>query len=81
MALAGHVSRAMIELYSHIRTEAKRRAVEDLGATNFDSGVAQNWELCFVSENPEEAKLLKVDGEPGRTRTYNPLIKSQLLYH
>ena len=20
-------------------------------------------------------------GEPGRTRTYNPLIKSQLLYH
>jgi hypothetical protein len=26
----------------------------------------------------EEDVLL---GEPGRTRTYNPLIKSQLLYH
>ena len=23
----------------------------------------------------------EVLGEPGRTRTYNPLIKSQLLYH
>jgi aspartyl aminopeptidase len=26
MALAGHVSRAMMERYSHIRMEAKRRA-------------------------------------------------------
>jgi len=24
---------------------------------------------------------LKTTGEPGRTRTCNPLIKSQLLYH
>jgi len=24
---------------------------------------------------------LKRNGEPGRTRTSNPLIKSQLLYH
>jgi len=24
---------------------------------------------------------LKTSGEPGRTRTCNPLIKSQLLYH
>ena len=29
MALAGHVSRAMMERYSHIRMEAKRRAVDD----------------------------------------------------
>jgi hypothetical protein len=28
---------------------------------------------------PEEAKSLKTFGEPGRTRTCNPLIKSQLL--
>ena len=28
MALAGHVSRAMMERYSHIRMEAKRRAVD-----------------------------------------------------
>ena len=30
---------------------------------------------------PVAPDLLKISGEPGRTRTYNPLIKSQLLYH
>jgi hypothetical protein len=36
---------------------------------------------CFVSDKSEEANLLKRSGEPGRTRTYNPLLKRQLLYH
>jgi hypothetical protein len=30
MSIAGHVSREMLEHYSHIRQEAKRRAVESL---------------------------------------------------
>ena len=81
MALAGHVSRAMMERYSHIRMEAKRRAVDDLSGTDFEPGVAQNWAQFFVSNNPEGANSLKRSGEPGRTRTSNPLIKSQLLYH
>jgi integrase len=81
MALAGHVSRAMMERYSHIRMEAKRRAVDDLSGTDFEPGVAQNWAQSFVSEKSDEANSLKTDGEPGRTRTSNPLIKSQLLYH
>jgi integrase-like protein len=81
MALAGHVSRAMMERYSHIRMEAKRRAVDELSGTDFETGVAQNLAQFFVSENPDETKSLKISGEPGRTRTYNPLIKSQLLYH
>jgi integrase len=81
MALAGHVSRAMMERYSHIRMEAKRRAVDDLSGTEFEPGVAQNWAQFFVSEKSEEPNPLKTDGEPGRTRTCNPLIKSQLLYH
>jgi hypothetical protein len=41
----------------------------------------KNWAQFFVSEKSDEAKLLKIAGEPGRTRTCNPLIKSQLLYH
>jgi len=81
MALAGHVSRAMMERYSHIRMEAKRRAVDDLSGTDFEPGVAQNWAQFFVSEKSDEANSLKTGGEPGRTRTSNPLIKSQLLYH
>ena len=81
MALAGHVSRAMMERYSHIRMEAKRRAVDTLSGTDFEPGVAQNWAQFFIPENHEEANLLKRSGEPRRTRTSNPLIKSQLLYH
>jgi hypothetical protein len=30
MSIAGHVSRAMLSRYSHIRTEAKRMALEDV---------------------------------------------------
>ena len=29
----------------------------------------------------EVNELGEISGEPGRTRTSNPLIKSQLLYH
>ena len=32
MAIAGHVSRQMLTRYSHIRTEAKRHALEDVVA-------------------------------------------------
>jgi hypothetical protein len=36
----------------------------------------------LLSRNKSEAaNLLKRSGEPGRTRTYNPLLKRQLLYH
>jgi integrase len=81
MALAGHVSRAMMERYSHIRMEAKRRAVDTLSGTDFEPTVAQNWAHFFVSDKSEDANSLKRSGEPRRTRTSNPLIKSQLLYH
>ena len=30
MAIAGHVSRQMLKRYSHIRTQAKRNALEDV---------------------------------------------------
>jgi hypothetical protein len=76
MALAGHVSRAMMERYLRTGTEAKRRAVDDLSGIDFEPGVAQNWAQFFVSEKSGDAKLLKTSGEPGRTRTCNPLIKS-----
>jgi len=56
--------------------EAKRRAVDDLSGTDFEPGVAQNWAQFFISEKSDEANLLKTSGEPGRTRTCNPLIKS-----
>jgi hypothetical protein len=79
MALAGHVSRATMERYSHIRMEAKRKAVDTLSGTDFEPGVAQNWAQFFVSEKSDEANSLKTDGEPGRTRTCNPLLHPEML--
>ena len=81
MAFAGHVSRAMMERYSHIRMEAKRKAVDTTGGTDLEPGWAQNGAQFLVSEKSDDSNLLKTGGEPGRTRTCNPLIKSQLLYH
>jgi hypothetical protein len=79
MALAGHVSRAMMERYSHIRMEAKRHAVNTLSGADFEPGVAQNWAQLFVSEKFDEANSLKEKSEPGRTRTCNPLITPETL--
>jgi hypothetical protein len=42
MSVAGHVSRAMLEHYSRIRTDAKRAALERLVQPNFEGDVDQN---------------------------------------
>jgi len=43
MSIAGHLSRKMIEHYSHIRMAAKRTALDAIVKPVFDAGVAQNW--------------------------------------
>jgi len=57
MAIAGHVSRKMIEHYSHIRMEAKRAALDAIAAQPVQAvievGVNQN-----VNQQPE------VDSKP-----------------
>jgi hypothetical protein len=58
MALAGHVSRAMMERYSHIRMEAKRRAVDTLSGKDFEPGVAQNWAQFFEVHPSTETVFL-----------------------
>jgi hypothetical protein len=42
MAIAGHVSRKMLEHYSHIRMAAKRTALDAIVKPAFQAGVAQN---------------------------------------
>lgn len=54
--------------------------VDTLSGADFELGVAQNWAQFFVSEKPEDGNSLKIDGEPPRNRTWNPQIKSLLLY-
>jgi integrase len=44
MAIAGHVSRRMLERYSHVRMEAKRSAMETLAASTRTAGYDTNVE-------------------------------------
>jgi integrase len=52
MAIAGHVSRKMLEHYSHIRIEAKRAALDAIAKPNSATAVAQNWAQSSSDEKP-----------------------------
>jgi integrase len=75
MAIAGHVSRKMLEHYSHIRMDAKRRAVAALMAPKSRPASAQT--RAYVTNHgtnsgtTEDAslQLLEKNGGPGLTRT------------
>lgn len=71
MAIAGHVSRKMIEHYSHIRMEEKRAALDAIAAqpsqTVFEAGVNQNVNQLPASDSRASAKSLELNGGPGWT--------------
>src|ERR1039458_1937759 len=48
LALAGHMSRAMLERYSHIRMAAKREAVESLAAPKQETPKSDVWSLILL---------------------------------
>ena len=78
----GHASiRTTVDTYAHLIPGADIAWVDKLDSqTNLQPSATQ--------EQPEESleagnlpQLVENSGEPRRTRTCNPLIKSQLLYH
>src|SRR5579863_678221 len=54
MAVAGHVSRRMLERYSHVRMEAKRQAMEALAASTKTAGydTTHDTNLVTISKLP-----------------------------
>ncbi|HEY4764916.1 MAG TPA: hypothetical protein VIH75_14660 [Candidatus Sulfotelmatobacter sp.] len=60
MSIAGHVSREMLEHYSHIRQRAKRRAVDSLDNVTITSKL-EKWEEA--ARGKEEAKERKNNGK------------------
>jgi hypothetical protein len=69
MAIVGHVSRKMLEHYSHIRMAAKRAAVDAISSrqpepanmenqAHFPQGVNQNMNQIGMAQNQLAAKLL-----------------------
>ncbi len=55
MSIAGHLSRKMLEHYSHIRMAAKRAALEAIAKPVFGAGVAQNWAQSPTAEKTAAA--------------------------
>jgi integrase len=51
MAIAGHVSRRMLERYSHVRMEAKRAAMESLAVSTKTAGYDTSHDTNAVSKN------------------------------
>jgi len=56
MAIAGHVSQEMLQHYSHIRLEAKRRAVEALSSDTHEQSSYVTKYVTNSQEKPKEGK-------------------------
>ena len=54
MSIAGHVSRAMLSRYSHVRIEAKRRALDEIAARQSAADSKRKREL----ERQQQATLV-----------------------
>jgi len=86
LALMGHMSRAMLERYSHIRLAAKRDALAAITLRPDMPEQTQNSDVLPVKvpvlnahTDLSERQVAENVGERGRNRTFNLLIKSQLL--
>jgi hypothetical protein len=51
MSIAGHVSRKMLERYSHVRMEAKRTAMETLANSSRMAGYDTNQDTNALPRN------------------------------
>ena len=69
MAIAGHVSRKMLERYSHVRMEAKRTAMETLANSSKMAGYDTNHDTNALPLNARPVKVIEGFGGPGRDRT------------
>jgi integrase len=82
-SLAGHVSRQMLEHYSHIRSQAKQAAIRCLEEQASTPTLEEVGHKIGHSEKTgreeDSANSLKRFGAPRRNRTYNLWIKSPLL--
>src|SRR5262249_43880305 len=78
--IAGHSSITITQRYVHPQADAIERAFSKLGGHK--TGHSEKQALLEKKKVPRNFFWRKrLVGEPGRTRTSNPLIKSQLLYH
>jgi integrase len=83
MSIAGHVSKKMLEHYSHTRMEAKRRALDALAGTRpplATSRSASQRQEPSPRLVPRAAQAIEKVGGPGEARTPDPLVAKQKFY-
>ena len=73
MAIAGHVSRRMLDRYSHIRLEAKRQALEKALGSRRNRPSERGYVTKHVTKSGEgdsmPAEVIESNGRPERART------------
>jgi len=77
MAIAGHVSRRMLERYSHVRLEAKRQAIQALTGRPVEAVSPESSRESHVTnhvtncerENSDTPQVVESNGRPVGTRT------------
>jgi hypothetical protein len=81
--LAGHVSRQMLERYSHIRSRTKEAAIRALEENEsvlvLEKTGHKNGHNDSTAESSDVANSLKTIGGPARIRTLDQRIMSPLL--
>jgi hypothetical protein len=78
----GHASiRTTVGTYAHLFPGADIAWVDELDSQTNPQPAATQAQPEEIPEGDKLPQLIERIGEPGRTRTCNPLIKSQLLYH
>jgi hypothetical protein len=79
-ALAGHVSRQMLERYSHIRSQAKQAAIKALERGAIEPNLQPTGHRIGHSDasmhGADQANSQKTNSGPGRIRTYDQRIMS-----
>ena len=69
MSIAGHVSLKMLAHYSHVRLDAKRKALDALSGGSSGSGYGTNHDTIAPVAPEPSPQVVEINGRPGRTRT------------
>jgi integrase len=69
MAIAGHVSPKMLAHYSHVRMDAKRKALDALASGSSGDSYDTKHDTNAPPSNPPNPQVVEINGRPVGTRT------------
>jgi integrase len=78
-SIAGHVSKGMLEHYSHIRLDAKRTALEALSGRGSEGSYVTKHVTNLVSEQPADPQVVEGTGGRHGIRTHGLLVANEAL--